>query len=420
MEHGLEYALELDAQDELAALREQFVIADPKLIYLDGNSLGRLPKQTAARLQEAVLDEWGTGLIRGWNANWWHAPQRVGEKIARLIGAAEGQVIVSDTTSINLFKLVMAALRLRPERHRILSDTLNFPSDLYIFQGCIDMIGSGHTLDLLPSAEDIMPDLDRLDDLITEDTALVSLSHVCFKSGYMYDARAVTELAHQKGALVLWDLSHAAGAVEVALDAWGADFAVGCTYKYLNGGPGSPAYLYVREDLQEQTLQPIWGWWGERAPFAFGLDYTPAPGILRYLVSSPPVLSMLAVEAGVEGLLQAGMERLRRKSVQQTEYLIKLYEANLADLGFTLGSPRDPARRGSHVSLRHPEGYRINRALIEEMGVIPDFREPDNLRLGIAPIYTSYAEIWEAVERIRRAVVERRYERYPNQRLTVT
>jgi kynureninase len=401
-------------------MREQFVITEPKLIYLDGNSLGRLPKSTAARLQEAVQEEWGNGLIRGWNANWWQAPQRVGEKIARLIGAAEGQVIVSDTTSINLFKLVMAALRLRPDRQRILSDTLNFPSDLYIFQGCSEALGGGHRLELLPSRDGIAPDMDRLAELITEDTALVSLSHVCFKSGYMYDAAAVTELAHRKGALVLWDLSHAAGAVEVALDAWEADFAVGCTYKYLNGGPGAPAYLYVRRDLQEQTQQPIWGWWGQRAPFEFGLAYEPAAGILRYLVSSPPVLSMLAVETGVEGLLGAGMERLRRKSVGQTGYLIELFEERLAGLGFTLGSPREAAWRGSHVSLRHAEGYRINRALIEELGVIPDFREPDNLRLGIAPMYTSYAEVWEAVERIRRAVVEGRYEHFPQGRLAVT
>jgi kynureninase len=414
------HALELDAQDELAPLRTHFAIPDSDLIYLDGNSLGRLPKPTAVRLQEVIQDEWGSGLIRGWNANWWHAPRRVGEKIARLIGADEGQVIVSDTTSINLYKLVMAALRLRPDRQRILSDSLNFPSDLYIFQGCLEASGAGNGLDLLPSRDDIAPDLEKLDQLISNNTALVSLSHVCFKSGYMYDAQAVTEMAHRKGALVLWDLSHAAGAVEVALDAWKADFAVGCTYKYLNGGPGSPAYLYVRKDLQEATRQPIWGWWGQRAPFEFGLDYTPAPGIMRYLVSSPAVLSMLAVETGVEGLLSAGIERLRAKSIKQTEFLISLFEERLADLGFTLGSPRDPSQRGSHVSLRHPEGYRINRALIEEMNVIPDFREPDNLRLGIAPIYTSYVEIWEAVDRIRRAVTERCYEHFPQTRLTVT
>lgn len=420
MNFTLSHALVLDSDDELAPFREQFIITDPALIYLDGNSLGRLPTPTAARLQKVVLEEWGAGLIRSWNANWWHAPQRVGEKIAQLVGAAEGQVIVSDTTSINLYKLVMVALRLRSQRRRILSDTLNFPSDLYIFQGCIDSIGNGYMLDLLPSSDGITPDLDRLGDMITEDTALVSLSHVCFKSGYMYDAGAVTELAHEKGALVLWDLSHAAGAVEVALDEWGVDFAVGCTYKYLNGGPGSPAYLYVRHGLQEQAEQPIWGWWGQQAPFEFGLDYKPASGILRYLVSSPPVLSMLAVEAGVEVLLSAGIERLRRKSVQQTEYLIALFEEMLAPLGFTLGSPHNPAQRGSHVSLRHPEGYRINRALIEELKVIPDFREPDNLRLGITPIYTSYAEIWEAVDRIRQVVAERRYEHFPQARLTVT
>lgn len=420
MDLSLEYARHLDSQDELAAFRQQFHIPDPDLIYLDGNSLGRLPLATAEKLQHAIWDEWGTDLIRGWNANWWHAPQRVGEKIASLIGAAPGQVIVSDTTSINLYKLVLAALRLQPGRHRILSDTLNFPSDLYIFQGCLASLGAQYQLELIPSTDEIQPNLDALDELITADTALVSLSHVCFKSGYMYDAAALTKLAHRKGALVLWDLSHAAGAVEVHLDAWAADFAVGCTYKYLNGGPGSPAYLYVRQDLQEQTQQPIWGWWGQRAPFEFGLDYTPASGLLRYLVSSPAVLSMLAVESGVEVLISAGMERLRRKSVQQTDYLIELFRHSLAPLGFTLGSPADSSRRGSHVSLRHPEGYRINRALIEELQVIPDFREPDNLRLGIAPIYTSFAEIWQAVERIRRAVVDGHYQHFPHQRLTVT
>jgi kynureninase len=414
------YAETLDAQDELAEFRNEFVIAEPELIYLDGNSLGRLPRQTAARLQEVMSEEWGQGLIRGWNTNWFNAPTRVGEKIAQLVGATPGQVIISDTTSINLFKLVMAALRAKPGRRQIISDTLNFPSDLYILQGCIELLGGQHRLELVPSEDGITPDLRALEAMIGPDTALVTLSHVVFKSGYLYNAQAITEQAHKAGALVLWDLSHAAGAVPVELDAWNADLAVGCTYKYLNGGPGSPAYLYVRKELQEALQPPIWGWWAQRSPFAFDLDFSPAEGMNRFLVSSPPVLSMLAIQSAVDVLLRAGMERLRRKSVAQTDYLIALSDHFLAPLGFTLGSPRATETRGSHVSLRHAEGYRINRALIEAMHLIPDFRAPDNLRLGIAPLYTRYVEIWEAVQRIRRVVEERIYERYSAERLAVT
>jgi kynureninase len=414
------YAEALDARDELTSFRQDFVIAEPELIYLDGNSLGRLPHQTADRLAEVVSAEWGQGLIRGWNANWFQAPARVGEKIAQLVGAAPGQVIVSDTTSINLFKLVMAALRARPGRQQIISDVLNFPSDLYILQGCMELLGGKHRLDLVPSEDGITPDLTALKKMIGSDTALVTLSHVVFKSGYLYDAQAITAQAHKSGALVLWDLSHAAGAVPVELDTWNADLAVGCTYKYLNGGPGSPAYLYVRKELQDTLQAPIWGWWAQHSPFAFDLDFAPAQGMNRFLISSPPVLSMLAMEASVEVLVKAGMERLRRKSVLQTDYLIALSDHFLAPLGFTLGSPRAAEQRGSHVSLRHAEGYRINRALIEAMNLIPDFRAPDNLRLGVAPIYTRYVEIWEAVQRIRRVVDEKIYERYSAERLAVT
>jgi kynureninase len=419
-EPGAAFARQLDAEDELASFRDGFVIAKPDLIYVDGNSLGRLPRRTMERVQTVVETEWGRDLIQGWNAGWFEAPTRVGEKIARLVGAGPGQVMVSDSTSVNLFKLVMAALALRPERDRIVSDVMNFPSDLYILQGCIHLLGGRHRLHLVPSTDDITVDRQMLFDAIDEQTALVTLSHVTFKSGFLYDAAAVTERAHQAGALVLWDLSHSVGVVPMELDAWNVDLAVGCTYKYLNGGPGSPAFLYVRRDLQEEALSPIWGWFGRRSPFAFDLEYEPTEGVTRFLVGTPPTLSLLAMEPALDLVLEAGLERIRRKSVKLTSYLVYLADTILAPLGFTLGSPRDPTQRGSHVSVRHPEGYRINRALIEEMAVIPDFREPDNIRLGLAPLYTTFTEVWEAVSRIRRVVEERQYLRFSAKRLAVT
>jgi kynureninase len=415
------FALSLDQQDNLASFRDRFLIADPGLVYLDGNSLGRLPKAAVERLRLAVEDEWGRGLIRAWNQDWWGAPARVGEKIARLVGAALGQVIVCDSTSIDLFKLVLAALSIHPQRGRIVTDTLNFPSDLYVLQGCAHLLGGRHQILRIGSRDgDVTPDLTALETVVDENTALVTLSHVTFKSGYLYAMDAVTELAHRKGALVLWDLSHSVGVVPIALDASNADFAIGCTYKYLNGGPGSQAFLYVRKEWQEKITSPIWGWWGQDQPFAFDLDYTPAPGIARFLSGSQAILSLLAMEAALDVTLEAGMERIREKSVRMTEYLVDLFDTRLAPLGFTLGSPRTPDRRGSHVSIRHPEGYRINRALIDDMNVIPDFREPDNLRLGLAPLYTSFADVWEGVDRIRRVVEEKGYLKYPAARLTVT
>ncbi len=268
--------------------------------------------------------------------------------------------------------------------------------------------------------DDITPDLAALENAIDEDTALVTLSHVTFKSGYLYDMAHITELAHRKGALVLWDLSHSAGAVPIELDQCNVDFAIGCTYKYLNGGPGAPAFLYVNKSLQNDATSPIWGWWGQSNPFAFDLTYQPAPGIQRFLAGTAPMLSMLAMEEALTPLLDAGIEALRRKSVLMTDYASFLTDSLLAPLGFSLGSPRDSAKRGSHISLRHADGYRVNRALIEEMNVIPDFREPDNLRLGFAPLYVSFTDIWEGFGRIRKVVEEKRYEKYPKQKLAVT
>jgi len=415
-----DYAKNLDEADELNSYRGKFFQPDADLVYMDGNSLGRLPLRTVERVERVVVEEWGSKLVRSWGANWFNAPIEVGEKIALLVGADKGQVAVSDSTSVNLFKLSMAALNLRPERGKIVTDSLNFPSDLYILQGCSRVLGGKHTIHLIPSADDIRVETQAVMDAIDANTALVTLSHVVFKSGYMYAAQAITTHAHKMGALVLWDLSHAVGAVSVELDRWGADFAVGCTYKYLNGGPGAPAFLYVRHDLQNETLSPLWGWFGERAPFNFELDYVPAEGISRFMCSSPPILSLLAMEMGVDMVLEAGMDRIRKRSIQLTSYLIDLYDAVLAPLGFSLGSPREAEQRGSHISIRHPEGYRINRALIEEMNVIPDFRDPDNIRLGLSPLYTSFQDVWEAVERIRQVMTEKRYYHYPATRLTIT
>jgi kynureninase len=416
-----EFATQLDQQDSLAAYREQFVINDPGLIYLDGNSLGRLPKSVTKRMKKAVEDEWGTDLIRTWNKGWWESPARIGEKIALLLGAAEGQVVVGDQTSVNLYKLATASLTLHPEKKRIITDTFNFPSDLYILQGIAKLLGNRNEIICVGAEDDdITPDLTALENAINEDTALVTLSHVTFKSGYLYDMAHITQLAHRKGALVLWDLSHSAGAVPVELDKCNVDFAIGCTYKYLNGGPGAPAFLYVNKSLQDDITSPIWGWWGQTQPFEFALEYQPAAGMQRFLVGTAPMLSMLAMEEALTPLLDAGIDSLRAKSILMTDYASFLTDTLLAPLGFSLGSPRDSATRGSHISIRHEEGYRINRAMIEEMNVIPDFREPDNIRLGFAPLYISFTDIWEGFDRIRKVVEEKRYKKYPKQRLTIT
>lgn len=415
-----------DKKDPLGKFRDRFVIDNPDLIYLDGNSLGRLPKDTIAHLQDAVENKWGKTLIDGWNAGWFDMPTRLGKMIAELIGARDDEVVVCDTTSVNLFKLAAAGLKFQEGRKVVVSDEFNFPTDLYAFQGIIAMLNAGHELKLIQSKDSITIPDQNVRDAITEDTALVALTQVAFKSAYMYDIAQVTSLAHEKGALTLWDLSHSVGAVPLELNKWDVDLAVGCTYKYLNGGPGSPAFLYVRKDLQDQLFPPIWGWFADQAPFAFNLDFTPASGISRFQISTPHILSMTGIEPALDILLEAGMERLREKSVQQTEFLIQLARENLLPLGFTLGSPEDPDRRGSHVSLRHPEAYRICRALIDPqpgdttLRVIPDFRAPDNIRLGIAPLYTSFEDIFRAMSRLETILKKEIYLNYSKKQLAVT
>ena len=425
----IKLALDLDRQDELAHFRSRFVITEPDLIYFDGNSLGRLPNKTVEYMRQAVEHAWGERLIRLWNDGWVNTPTALGAKIAGLIGAKPDEVVVSEATSTNLFKLAVAALQSRPGSHTIVSDVFNFPSDLYILQGIIDMFsanheGSSHRLKLIPTRDTITIHYKDVEDALSSDVALLSISHVAFKSAFMYDMDLVTALAHQVGALTLWDLSHSVGAVPLHLNQWNVDLAVGCTYKYLNGGPGSPAFLYVRKDLQPELVSPIWGWFAAQSPFEFNLNFAPAGDISRFRIGTPPMLSMKAIEPAVDILLEAGIDRIREKSVQQTNYLTYLASKWLLPLGFSLGSPTDPSIRGSHVSLRHPQAYQINQAMIKStppaVRVLPDFREPDNIRLGVAPLYTTFSDIHRAMDRIRVITGKRIFMEYSDKRVGVT
>ena len=413
-------ARQLDAADPLASFRSRFVVDDPRLIYLDGNSLGRLPVAAVERVQEVVRAEWGSRLIRAWSEGWFELNSRIGDKIGRLVGAEPGEVRVADSTSVNLFKLATAALRAQMGRTRIVTDDLNFPSDLYILQAAIEAAGARHRLEIVRSPDGITMPVELMRTFIDEQTALVALSHTAFKSAYLHDMTAVNQLAHENGALVLWDLSHSAGAVPIELRHSGADLAVGCTYKYLCGGPGAPAFLYVRRELQERLENPISGWLGHADPFSFELDYTPAPGLQRFMTGSPPVVSTALIEPGVELLLEAGMEAVRAKSVAQTSFLLDFWESELQPLGYDLRSPRNPGRRGSHLALGHPEAWRICQALIADYHVIPDFRVPDNLRLGVAPLYNTFEELASAVEALKEIVQQRRFGKYSCDRMGVT
>lgn len=390
----------LDAQDPLRALRELFTLPEG-IIYLDGNSLGPLPKAAPERIARAVREEWGQGLIRSWNsAGWFEMPQRLGDKIARVIGAGPGEVVATDSTSVNLFKVLSAALSMvaadAPARRVVLSERSNFPTDLYIAEGlCRER---GCELRLLEPHE--------IAGALGADTAVLMLTHVNYRTGAMHDMAAVTRAAHAAGALVVWDLAHSAGAVEVDLRGAGADFAVGCGYKYLNGGPGAPAFVWVHPRHADRFWQPLSGWWGHAAPFAFTPDYRPAPGIARYLCGTQPVLSMTALECGLDAFLAAeplgGIPALRRKSLALTDLFIALVEERCAGHGLGLATPREHALRGSQVCLTRDEGaYAIVQALIAR-GVIGDFRAgtPDILRFGFTPLYVGFAEVWDAVEHL--------------------
>jgi len=411
------FAQDCDAADPLAGFRGRFAIDDPSLIYLDGNSLGMLPLATAGRIAEVVRREWGTGLVRSW-AQWIGLPGRAGDLLGScLLGAAPGQVLVCDSTTVNLYKLACAGLGARPGRSVIVTDDDNFPTDRYVLAGIAAERGA--ELRMIHTDMDSGVTADAVRAAVDGQTALVSLSHVAYRSGALADMAQITGIVHDAGALVLWDLCHSAGSVPVALDACGADLAVGCTYKYLNAGPGAPAFMYVSGRLHNLLRQPIQGWFGQREQFRMGPDYDPVPGIGRFLTGTPDIAGTAAVEEGARLLAEAGMDRLRDKGQRLTDYLIALADAWLVPLGCAVATPRDPARRGSHVCLRHPEAWRIGQALIHE-GVIGDYRTPDRLRLGPTPITTRYTDIWDAMDATRRILAGKDYEDFPAEPAQVT
>jgi kynureninase len=397
----------LDRADELREFRAQFELP-PGVVYLDGNSLGALPRRTRERVAGVVEREWGHDLIKSWNAaDWISMPQRTGDKIAALIGAAKGEVVAADSTSVNLFKALSVALRVNPARRLIVSEKANFPTDLYVAQGVIAQLGGDLELLLVEGTEE------ALEALLAErgaEVGVVLLTHIHYTTARMYDMRRVTAAAHKAGAAIVWDLSHSAGIVPVALNACDADFAVGCGYKHLNGGPGAPAFIYVARRFHERFTQPISGWMGDARPFEFLPGYAPAAGISRYLSGTPPVIAMAALEASVELILEAPMEAIRRKSIALCDVFIELVDRHCAGFGLELVSPREGAWRGSHLSFRHEASYPVMQALIRS-GVVGDCRPPDLMRFGFAPLYLRYVDLWDAVMRIAEVLRTREWDR---------
>jgi kynureninase len=411
------YAESLDSADELAAFRDRFVHADRDLIYLDGNSLGPLPVRTQARIAEVVDQEWGAGLVRSWD-RWIQMPREAGDMVGEhLVGAAAGQVIVCDSVTVNLYKLASAALDARPGRDVIITDDDNFPTDRYVLEGIAEQRGC--ELRVIHTDMDGGISEQALAAALDDRTALVSLSHVAYRSGALADMRQLSGRIHDAGALALWDLCHSVGAVPVELDESGADVALGCTYKYVNAGPGAPAFVYVRAELQDRLRQPIWGWFSQRDQFAMGPRYNRADGIDGFLTGTPDIIGTVAVEEGARLLGEAGMQRLRAKGIELTSYLIALADEWLAPHGFTVASPRDAARRGAHVSLRHDDAWQLSQALIREK-VVGDYRTPDRVRLGPAPITTRFTDVWDAMDVLRQIAADKSYTDIPPGQSRVT
>ena len=391
----LEDLKNLDQQDPLSEYREAFNL--PKnTIYFDGNSLGPVPKTTLNNLNNTINEEWGSDLINSWNkADWINLPQTLGNKIAPLLGAKAGEVIVVDSTSINLFKVLTSALRLNENRKKILSESTNFPSDLYILEGINRISNNQYECVLI---EDDDNDIEKY---IDSSTAVVMLSHIDYKTGRISDMKKITDYAHNKGALVVWDLSHSVGVMPMDLHNIGVDFAVGCTYKHLNGGPGAPGFLYVRNDLIKKVTQPLSGWRGHSDPFAFDREYKPANNINKFICGTPSILAYKAVESGLNVFEGISMEQVREKSIQLSEVFIELINQECDEFEFKLFSPNDSNLRGSQISYMHENAYPIMQSLISR-GVIGDYREPNILRFGISPLYMRYEDVWNAIMRLKK------------------
>lgn len=404
--------LDADRHDPLAPFRQEFLLPGG-VIYLDGNSLGPMPRTAEARATKVLREEWGDGLVRSWNsAGWFQLPVRLGDLLARILGAAPGEVVLTDTISVNLFKVLAAALEIQaqdhPGRKVLLAEGDAFPTDLYMAQGLARLLDRGWQLRLTGPDRPLERALDA-------DVAVALLSHVNYRTGAMLDLAAVTARIHAQGALAVWDLAHSAGAVPIDLEASGADFAVGCTYKYLNAGPGAPGFLWVPKRLQPRFRQPLSGWWGHQDPFAMQPGFRPAPDIRAGLCGTQPVLSLAVAEGGLELAARADMALVRSKSLALADLFIKLAERRCAGHPLTLVTPREHARRGSHVSFRHPEGYAVMQALIAR-GVIGDYREPEVLRFGITPLYLGFADVWDAVEILGEVLDTRAWDRPEHRR----
>ena len=404
----IEYARALDRADALAHFRNRFVITDPQMCYLDGNSLGRLPKSTIEAVNRVMVEEWGGELVTGWN-HWVDMAQRVGDRIGEaVLGAAPGQVLATDTTSVNLYRLAIAAIKARPQRSTIVIDEANFPTDRYIFEGIAKDLGL--RLVVIPNEDPAVAEFERvtpdvLARYLSDDVALVCLQIVNYRSGARQDVPTLTDLVRRHGAYVLWDASHAAGALDLRFDEWGVDIAVGCTYKYCNAGPGSPGWLYIRSTNHEHLQTPIDGWFGQRDQFAMGPTFDRAPGIRGFQIATPPITGLAAIESSMALIREAGISAIEAKAGAGTDFMIELFDDWLAPLGFELATPRLAAHRGGHVSLVHPDARRISVAMREMTNVIPDFRMPNTIRLAVSPLYTSYEEIFTAFARLRDLVM---------------
>ena len=389
-------ATELDTSDPLGSYPDRFAI-DPEIVYLDGNSLGCLPWTTVERLHDAIALEWGARGVRAWDEGWLELPLEVGDQLGdAVLGAGPGQVVVADSTTVCFYKLACAALDARPGRRKILTDLDNFPTDRYVLEG----LARDRQVVWLEGDPCGGPEPEAVAAVVDEDTALVTFSHVSYRSAHIADMAAINSIVRDAGALMLWDLSHSAGSVPLSLDGDHAPLAVGCTYKYLNGGPGAPAFMYVARELQAEIHQPIWGWLGRRDPFEMAPGYEAAPGIGGFLSGTPPVLALTAVDEGVRIVAEAGMDAIRAKGIALTELAIALADERLASLGVSVASPRDPARRGAHVALAHPHARALCARLIE-VGVIPDFRRPDVIRFGLSPLTTRFVDVWDGVQALR-------------------